>query len=228
MGLKLDEFQLQPHQWQDEGNNNYNNFLWSTGHAPPNVPLYFILFGLWGLSYLKWEHHVGRYSNWHPLWLLRSSSAGLLLSQSSSQPVQIYTVICLWVETFILFISNIMRLQLVYFCILLWSFWIEILPFGMSVNFLPDVASPINLLRVYSVTSSRLLMKTLNNISSSIDPRVALLPLPNEHQAIDYCTVSLAGWQSSWCSTCITVHLHSPQLLRFQVRMPVNRRQKHC
>lgn len=78
----------------------------------------------------------------------------------------------LWVETFIFFISNIMRLQLVCFCILLWSFWIEIQPFGMSLNFLPNVASSINLLRVYSVSSSRLLIKILNNISSSIDPRV--------------------------------------------------------
>ena len=146
----------------------------------------------------------------------------------SSQPVQIYMVICVWVETFILFISNIMRLHLVHFCILLWSFWVEILPFGMSVNFLPCVAPSINLLRVYSVASSRLLMKTLNNISSIIDPRVALLPLPNEYQAIDYCAMSLAGWQSSWCSTCITVHLHSPQFLCFQVRMPGSWCQKHC
>lgn len=95
-----------------------------------------------------------------------------------------------------LFILNIMSLQLVHFFILLWSFWIEILPFGMSLNFLPDIASSINLLRVYSVTLSRLLMKLLNNISSSIDPRVALLPLPNEQQAIDYCAISLAGWES--------------------------------
>lgn len=42
----------------------------------------------------------------------------------------------------------------------------------MSVNFLLGVASSINLLRVYSVSSSRLMIKILDNISFSIDPRV--------------------------------------------------------
>jgi len=90
----------------------------------------------------------------------------------SSQPVHVYTAICLWVETFILLILNTMRLQLVRFRILLWCFWVEILPFGMSVNFLPSVASSINLLRLYSVASSRMLIKILNSIGSSIDSRV--------------------------------------------------------
>ena len=52
VGPRLDEFQVQPHQSQAERNNN-NDLPWSTGHAAGNVPLYFILVGLWGLSSLK-------------------------------------------------------------------------------------------------------------------------------------------------------------------------------
>lgn len=92
----------------------------------------------------------------------------------SSQSVKINIVIFLRAEIFILFILNTMGLQLIHFCIFLWFFSIKILPFGISINFLLDVSSSINLLRVYYVTSSRLLMKILNNTSSSIDPRVAL------------------------------------------------------
>lgn len=108
-------------------------------------------------------------------WLLSLYLTGLLLSQLvSSQPMKIYIGIFLRAEIFILFILNTMRLQLVHFCVFLWSFWIKILPFGISINFLLDVSSSINLLRVYYATSSSLLMKILNNTRSSIDPRVAL------------------------------------------------------
>lgn len=54
------------------------------------------------------------------------------------------------------------------------SLWVEALTFSMSTT-LPNLVSPLNLLRMYSVSSSRLSMKILNNIGLTIDPCALLV-----------------------------------------------------
>lgn len=171
---------------------------------------------IWFVRFILSETRAQQWLTFTLVSTLTASSAGLLLSQSVPSLCRFTWLFISWWRHLLF----IMRLQLVHFCVLLWSLCIEILPLGMPANFLPNVAASINLLRLYSVTSPGLLLKILNNISPSTDPRVALLPLPSEHQAIDYCAMSLAGWQSSWFSTCVTVHLHSSQFFSFQVRVP--------